>query len=218
MELTIINASPRKDGNTARLLAAFADGFTANGANTVKWFNLYDYAFSGCRSCFACKASKGKSYGKCAVKDEITVIFDTLNATDAILIGSPIYFASVPGQLHSFMERWLFPYSTYEAGYRSLWNRQVPIFTIYTMNATEQAAVSLQIPQAIGTVEAFISHVCGVVPTRQMIYDTYQFKDYSRYKVEVFSEESKRVVRDTLFPLELKKANANGMQLAETLG
>ena len=218
MELTIINASPRKDGNTARLLTAFVDGFTANGANTVKWVNLYDYSFSGCRSCFACKALSGKSYGKCAVKDDITVILEALNATDAILIGSPIYFASVPGQLHSFMERWLFPFSTYETGYRSLWNNQIPIFTIYTMNATKQAAESLQIPQAIGAVEAFISHVCGVVPIRQMVYDTYQFKDYSRYKVEVFSEESKRTVRDTQFPLELEKAKANGMQLAGTLG
>jgi len=217
MELTIINASPRKNGNTARLLAAFGDGFTANSANTVKWVNLYDYSFSGCRSCFACKLSHGKSYGRCAVKDEITGILDTLNATDAILIGSPIYFASVPGQLHSFIERWLFPYSTYEAGYRSLWNSQIPIFTIYTMNATKQAAQSLQIPQSIGTVEAFISHVCGVVPTQQTVYDTYQFKDYSRYKVEVFSEETKRTVRDTLFPLELEKAKANGMQLAGTL-
>lgn len=217
MELTIINASPRKDGNTALLLAAFADGFTVNGTNTVKWVNLYDYTFSGCRSCFACKVANGKSYGKCAVRDEITAILDTLNATDAILIGSPIYFASCPGQLHSFIERWLFPYSTYEAGYRSLWNRKIPVFTIYTMNATEQAAESLQIPQAIGTVEMFISHVCGVVPTRQTVYDTYQFNDYSRYRVEVFSEESKRTVRNTLFPLELEKAKANGAELARAL-
>lgn len=216
MELTIINASPRKDGNTAKILAAFEKGFTTSG-NTVKWVSLYDYTYSGCRSCFACKASNSKFYGKCAIKDEISNILEALRTTDAIIIGSPIYFASIPGQLHSFIERWLFPYSTYEKGYRSLWNRRIPIFTIYTMNANEQVAQSLQIPQTIDTVEAFISHVCGVIPTRQMVYDTYQFKDYSQYKVEVFSEEIKRAVRDKIFPLELEKAKSNGERLASEL-
>lgn len=167
MELTIINASPRKDGNTARLLAAFAEGFTTNTKNTVKSVNLYDYEFSGCRSCFACKITNGRHYGKCAQKDGITPIIETLETTDAIIIGSPIYFASVPGQLRCFLERWLFPYSTYETGYRSMWNRQIPIFTIYTMNDTEEAAQKMQIPQTLNIIEAFISHVCGVVPINQ---------------------------------------------------
>lgn len=251
MELAMINASPRKKGNTARLMESFAAGFTASVTNpditpgmtlnlnmsvnktpntppmppstppptpnTVRRFDLYDLPFAGCRSCFACKLRGGRSYGGCAVRDGLTDVLDCLRKTDAVLIGSPIYFGSVTGALQSFLERWLFPFSTYEAGYRSLWERRIPLFTIYTMNATQEQAAQLSIPQTLDRVEGFIAHVTGVAPMRQTVWDTCQFDDYSRYRVEVFSPEHKRSVRDTRFPTELHTARVNGEALARRL-
>lgn len=244
----MINASPRKKGNTARLMEAFAAGFTASVTNpdmgrnlnmsenktpnktpnassipsstlnTVRRFDLCDLPFTGCRSCFACKLRGGRSYGRCAVRDGLTDVLDCLRVTDAVLIGSPIYLGSVTGALQSFLERWLFPFSTYEAGYRSLWERRIPVFTIYTMNATEEQAAQLSIPQSLDRVEGFIAHVTGVVPMRQTVWDTCQFDDYSRYRVEVFSPEHKMSVRDARFPSDLHTARANGSALARRLG
>lgn len=43
------------------------------GAET-ELINLYDLQYRGCISCFSCKRIGGKSYGKCAVNDELTPI------------------------------------------------------------------------------------------------------------------------------------------------
>ena len=56
MVIYAINGSPRKNFSTAQLLQQFAKGAADCGPDVeVKVINLYDYNFSGCRECFACK-------------------------------------------------------------------------------------------------------------------------------------------------------------------
>jgi multimeric flavodoxin WrbA len=106
-----INGSPRKKWNTAALLDKAIEGAVSEGAK-AELIHLYDLNFKGCISCFACKAKNGKSYGKCAVKDELTPVLEKVNEADVIILGSPIYFGTVTGEMRSFMERLLFPFST----------------------------------------------------------------------------------------------------------
>ena len=75
--------------------------------------HLYDLDFKGYTSCFECKLKGGKSYGKCAMNDGLTPILEKLPKTDAFLLGSPIYFGTVTGEMHSFLERLLFQYLVY---------------------------------------------------------------------------------------------------------
>ena len=100
--------------------------------------HLYDLSYKGCISCFACKLKHGKSYGKCAVKDELTPILAKIDEADAILLGSPIYFFRMTGEMRSFMERLLFPYLEYADPWRSLSTRKINTGLIYTMNITEK--------------------------------------------------------------------------------
>lgn len=107
-----INASPRKKWNTASLLQAALDGASAAADNVhTEMIHLYDYAYTGCRSCFMCKKIGSKAYGKCAVQDGITPVLEKLVAADAILFGSPIYFGDVTGMMRSLQERLLSPIS-----------------------------------------------------------------------------------------------------------
>ena len=55
MKALFINGSPRKNGNTAKLLQRAMEGAEAAGAE-VEWVNLYDRKLNikGCMSCFAC--------------------------------------------------------------------------------------------------------------------------------------------------------------------
>ncbi|WP_405272311.1 flavodoxin family protein [Methanobrevibacter sp.] len=53
MNLTVINVSPRKRGNTAELCKNVVEGAQSNGTN-VEYIDLYSYDFKGCMSCFAC--------------------------------------------------------------------------------------------------------------------------------------------------------------------
>ena len=62
MQALFINGSPRKNGNTAKLLKRAMEGATEAGAET-ELINLYDRSlnFKGCMSCFACKLKGGKT-------------------------------------------------------------------------------------------------------------------------------------------------------------
>ena len=112
MKLMAINGSPRKTWNTATLLKKALKGAASQGAET-ELVHLYDLNFKGCISYFACKTRGGKSYGRCAVKDDLRPILNKIAAADGLILGSPIYFGIVTGEMRSFMERLLFPYFTY---------------------------------------------------------------------------------------------------------
>ncbi len=53
-KVIIINGSPRKNFNTAKVLKEAQKGAEAAGAE-VEYFNLVDLNFKGCMSYYACK-------------------------------------------------------------------------------------------------------------------------------------------------------------------
>ena len=67
-KVVIVNGSPRKNGNTAALCDAFQDGVqsVAESAEVFR-FDLNDYSFKGCQSCFSCKLKNGNGYGRCSL-------------------------------------------------------------------------------------------------------------------------------------------------------
>jgi len=112
MKVIAFNGSPRKTWNTATLLQKALQGAASQGA-TTKLVHLYDLDFKGCKSCFGCKTKGGKNYGKCAIKDGLTPILKEIETADALILGSPIYFWTVSGEMKSFMERLMFPLYRY---------------------------------------------------------------------------------------------------------
>lgn len=213
----MINSSPRKDFNTARLCERFTEGVRAVNENVrINWINLYELKFTGCQSCFACKKKGSTFYGKCAVRDDLKDVLQQIEDCDGLVIGTPIYLASVPGYLKCMLERLLFAKTTYESGYRSLFGRKLPVQMIYSMNATPEQAEEGGFLTNIAVTEDFIAHVLGT-PQHLIAYNTYQFKDYSLYDVEVFSETEKAAYRHYQFPKDLQAAYEAGKGMAEKL-
>jgi multimeric flavodoxin WrbA len=132
LKIIAINGSPRKDWNTHILLEKCLDGAKETGAET-EHIHLYDIDFKGCTSCFTCKR-KGVTLDKCAMKDSLEPILQRITECDALVLGSPIYFSNVTGEMRSFLERLLFPYSSYE-GKPSTFGTKINTAFIYTMNA-----------------------------------------------------------------------------------
>ena len=112
MKVIAVNGSPRKNWNTHILLEKSLDGAKEAGAET-ELINLYDINYKGCSSCFLCKL-KGVALAKCAIKDDLEPILQRISECDALILGSPIYFNSLTGEMISFLERLYFPYSSYE--------------------------------------------------------------------------------------------------------
>ena len=108
-----INGSPRKGWNTDTLLKKALEGAASVGAETEMVY-LYDLKFRGCVSCMACKLRKEPRPCRCIQRDDLTAVLDRLHEADAVIIGSPIYFSEVTGELRSFLERFLFQYLNYD--------------------------------------------------------------------------------------------------------
>lgn len=66
MDIYAVNASPRKKWNTATLLQHALDGAKAAGGDAVRTelLHLYEYSFTGCKSCFHCKRLGGQALRK----------------------------------------------------------------------------------------------------------------------------------------------------------
>jgi multimeric flavodoxin WrbA len=213
MKILAINGSPRKNRNTAALLKSALDGAAQKGADT-ELIHLYDLHFKGCVSCFACKLKAGKSYGRCAFKDDLTPILKKIEDIDALLLGSPIYFGCVTGEMRSFLERLLFPYAIYDQNYSTLFKKKIPTAFIYTMNVNEQRLKESGYDYNFILNQRVLAHVLGASEWLCST-DTYQFDDYTKYEVTAFDPEAKAMRHKEIFPEDLKQAFALGARMVE---
>ncbi len=214
MKVMAFNGSPRKTWNTATLLQKAMEGSASKGAQT-RLVHLYDLKYTGCKSCFACKTKDGPSYGRCAAQDDLTPILKEVLEADALILGSPIYFGGVTGEMKSFMERLLFPYLRYSLPSlsESLFPRKIHTGLIYTMNVTEQVMNERGYQTPIALNEGFLRRLFGAAETL-CCFDTYQFDDYSKMVVDRFDPVKKLSRRQQVFPQDCEKAFAMGARLA----
>ena len=217
-KVIILNGSPRKNFNTAKLLKEAQKGAESAGAE-VEYFNLYDYNFLGCRSCFACQRKGSTTDGICAIKDDIRPILEKCINANAIIIGSPVYFSYPTGVFRSFIERLLFANHTYmvdkeNGGLKRRLDKTIPTGVIFTMNCPEELAAQINYPTILEENVKSLNHIMGYAEGLYS-YDTYQFSDYTKYNCDLFDEEAKAKVREEQFPKDLEKAFDLGKRLIE---
>ena len=215
MKIMAFNGSPRKKWNTATLLSKTLEGAASRGAET-ELVHLYDLDYKGCISCFACKTIGGKSYGRCAVQDDLAPVFSKIERADAIILGSPIYFGTVSGEMRSFMERLFFPLLTYTDPPGSLSSRKVRTAFIYTLGATQEMARERGFDKHIVANEMLMKMMLGASETL-CSYDTYQFEDYSKVYAPRFDPTKKAKVRAEVFPIDCEKAFKMGARLVREM-
>ena len=210
--IMIIDGGPRRNMNTAQMLQKVAEGAQSVSEEIeVKTVRLYDLDYKGCMSCMACKI-KGKASNVCKFKDALTPILEEIAQADGLVMGSPIYFGDVTGQVRTFLERLAFPWLSYN-DYSMTAPKKMPVILIETMNGTPERNNS----NGYGSMEYCISAALGE-PERVVAYNTYQVKDYSRFELAGFSEEKKRQYRDEHWEEDLQKAFDAGKRMAESIG
>jgi len=134
MKVLAVNGSPRKNWNTAMLLDSALDGAKSAGA-AGRRVDLYELDYKGCTSCFGCKLLGGPSFGRCAMRDDLTEILEEAIDSDILLLGSPIYFNDVTGEMRSFLERLYFPDITYNKSREQLYPKKRQVGWFFTTNA-----------------------------------------------------------------------------------
>jgi multimeric flavodoxin WrbA len=212
MKIYAINGSPRKKWNTATLLEKALEGAASKGADT-ELVHLYDLDYKGCTSCFSCKLKGGKSYGKCAMNDGLTPVLAKLAEADAFILGSPIYFGTVTGEMRSCMERLLFQYLTYTRPPGSLYERKISTAFMYTMNVSEEIMKENNYPIHFGLNENYLTRIFGKSETFYC-FETLQFEDYDKVVFNYFDPEQRRERHRVVFPEDCRKAFELGARLA----
>lgn len=98
-KVILLSGSPRKNGNTARLLLEAARVIEAEGVETET------VSLSGMqvRSCIAC--GKCEKLGECAQDDGLNDIIARLKEARGFIVGSPVYFGTARGDLMSALQR-----------------------------------------------------------------------------------------------------------------
>jgi multimeric flavodoxin WrbA len=216
MKAIAFNGSPRKGWNTATLLNKALEGAASQGAES-ELVHLYDLNYKGCASCFACKLKGGKSYGKCAIKDDLTPFLQQIPEVDAMILGSPVYMGTATGQMRSFLERLIFPYLVYDQNHSSLFLKRMPTGFIFTMGAPESRIKEMGIDQNLNLMVMSLKRTFGSAESL-FVTDTYQFDDYSKYETSGFNEAEKAKRRAEEFPKDCQRSFDMGAGLVRTIG
>ncbi len=101
MKITTILGSPRKNGNTARLLAAFEA--LASQDFGITRINVVDRKIAGCLGCDACQAEAGVP--GCRQRDDFGKTMDRIAEADAVVYAAPVYVWDFPAQMKALMDR-----------------------------------------------------------------------------------------------------------------
>lgn len=104
MKALLINGSPHKQGNTGIALGYAADALRGEGIEA----EIYQIPHTPVRGCSACGVCT-KGGGRCAMDgDAVNVILEKMAEADALILGSPVYYASPNGQLLAVLDRVFF--------------------------------------------------------------------------------------------------------------
>ncbi len=217
MKILGINGSARKQWNTATLVRKALEGAKTSGAET-EFINLYDQPIKGCLECFACKRKGNKTGGLCAIRDNLRPILEKAFEADAIVIGSPNFFGYPSGMVRAFLERFLYPLTSYqmEEGNikRILGNRIIPAGLIFTMNAYEEDYNANGYDISLGMTKSNLEVILGYAEQYNS-YATLQFVDYSKMNADLFNADDRINRHQMQFPIDEEKCFEMGVRLID---
>lgn len=105
MKVLLINGSARKNGNTFSALTEVATQLSKHNIDS----EIMQIGNRPIRSCIDCSTCKIKGNNKCAFDDDLcNVVIEKLKESDAIVVGSPVYYGQPNGAILSLMQRVFF--------------------------------------------------------------------------------------------------------------
>ena len=212
MKLIAVCGSARKQGNTSKMLHQVIEGAKSVGAET-EFVNLFDLNYKGCTGCYACKLKNSKSYGHCMQNDELKPLLERIEQSDVIVIGSPIYYGNLSGQMRSFTDRLLFQYLDYGARGTGPKPKNFKTALITTMNGSDEDCIERGVKDTLNILKNIFGHTLGSCELLNLT-NTVMFDDYSKYVYQMpdIEEKSHRVIK--ISPVDLQRAFDLGVRLS----
>lgn len=102
MDFIIINGSPRLNGNTHYVLGQIFETLSNSAPDvSIKPVNITDFNISGCIHCDACHTNGHR----CIIKDDGNSFADLVENADVLILGTPVYWWGICGQLKTAIDR-----------------------------------------------------------------------------------------------------------------
>lgn len=101
MKVVAFNGSPKVQGNTYDCINAVAEELRKENIQ-VEIINVGSKSIRGCACCGGC--SKNKDH-RCVINDEVNEWTLKMKEADGIILGSPVYYAGLNGNMKSFLDR-----------------------------------------------------------------------------------------------------------------
>jgi NAD(P)H-dependent FMN reductase len=99
MKILVLNASPKRRGKVAGLLAAVAAG--TDGRHEVEHIDVYGLSIKPCLGCMKCRPDK-----PCALPwDDAHAIAEKITAADVLVVGTPTYWGNMSAPLKALFDR-----------------------------------------------------------------------------------------------------------------
>lgn len=98
-KITIITASPRKEGNSLKMAKWFTEEAERLGAE-VTTFDAIKLNLDGCHACNACY----KTGHACAFEHGFDPIAESVLASETIVFVVPVYYFAMPGQAKNILD------------------------------------------------------------------------------------------------------------------
>ena len=143
--------SPRRDSNTAALVAAAVGELETAGA-ACETIALRDLTIAPCLAHDACA-----DYAACPRADDAEGVLERVYAADCLILGTPVYYENVSAQMKAFIDRNLFPYS-HDQWLRA---RAVGLVAVTAETGLQDAVEALRRYVALSSEGEIPTYTCG---------------------------------------------------------
>lgn len=104
MKVTAIVGTYRKGGVVDQVVDALLAAAGEGGAQVEKIY-LLDTHIEFCTNCRLCTQEPGKARGICRIADQMALVLDTIERSDALVLATPVNFGGVTAIMKRFVER-----------------------------------------------------------------------------------------------------------------
>lgn len=101
MNILILQASPRANGNSAWMAQAYKEAAEAAG-HEVTLVTLSKMNIAGCLACEYCHT---KGNGTCIQKDDMQELLPLMNQAETLVLAAPIYYFTLCAQIQAPIQR-----------------------------------------------------------------------------------------------------------------
>jgi multimeric flavodoxin WrbA len=148
-----IVGTPIKDGNCQHYLEEALEATESVGPVETELVHLKDYKIEyciGCENCLRRVHKKQKEVGfdvipvpiegyNCTIKDDMQILHKKMLEADGILLAAPVYIASMPGQMKTFIDRC----RTFVHDFRLRGKVAAPLTVAFFRNAGEDTTLQM---------------------------------------------------------------------------